>query len=324
MKLNEIKGHERPISILLNSLKTNRLACSYLFVGPSGIGKAGVAKYLSSVLNCEKNNFEACGKCLSCQKIENANHPDVHWIVSDTSGFIKIEQVRGLSREINLKPFEARAKVFIILDVQNLTEEASNCLLKTLEEPPFGSLIILTTSQIKRLSPTLISRCLRIVFSGIHPEILKDILVREYNQGEDISHYLSYFYEGRLGKTLSFINANVMKDKNQIINNFTNLSNAVFLDDSMLGDKQKVREALLILIYWFRDIMLLKLGIDLSYLVNCDRKKDLLMLQGRYSIAEVINALKDIINTNIFLEQNLNLKITLSLLREKLCKEKFM
>lgn len=323
MKSIGIIGQERPLDILLNSLKANRLANSYLFVGPEGVGKAGLAKHFSKILNCQKNNFMACGICSSCGKIENLNHPDVHWIISDDSSYIKIEQIRRVSQEINLKPFEGKFKVFIILDAQNLTEEASNSLLKTLEEPPLNSLIILTTSRIKKIFPTIISRCQKIAFAPLNVNALKNILVNDYNLPLETSHYLSYSCEGRIGKSLKLINTNILQEKNQIIDSFIRVSGGDYFREQLFTDRQKVKEALLTLMYWFRDILLLKMGMDLSYLVNLDRKKDLLMLKEKYSFEEINHALKDIISVNTYLEQNLNLKIVLSLLKEKLCKGYF-
>ncbi len=320
MQPNQIKGHERPISILLNSLKNNRLAGSYIFSGPEGIGKAMVAEYLAQVLNCQKDNFAACGACASCQKIASRNHPDVHWISADDSGLIKIEKIRGAIDEINLRPFEARFKVFIILDAQNLTEEAANCLLKTLEEPPAGSLIFLTTSRIKRLMPTIISRCQRINFSALSPSLLESILCQDYNLTKELSRYLSYSCEGSLGKSLKANNPNTLMEKNQAINDFLNLSGSSFSAEPAFADRQKVREFLNILMHWFRDMLVLKTGDYSASLINLDRKNDLSVQKDRYSFEDIIAGLKDIIKANVLLEQNLNLKITLPLLKEKLCK----
>lgn len=359
----KIRGHERPISILLNSIKSNHLASSYLFVGPEGIGKSLVAKYFAQALNCEKNNFEACGVCASCQKIGSLNHPDVHWItgicsackkfredsdyineysfVSECSGCdrsknftltnmhmvntegrrsIRIVQIRRLIEQINLRLLEGKHKVFIILDADKMEEEAANCLLKTLEEPPNNSLIILITSQIKRLFPTIVSRCQRINFSALSPVALEGILMKDYNFPAEESHYLSFSSEGRLGESLRLNNPNILREKNQVINEFLNLSGRGYFTDQIFEDKDKQKQLLIILMQWFRDIMFLKSGVDAASLINIDRKNDLLKLKERYSFEEVALALKDIAGAYALFEQNLNVKITLSLLREKLCK----
>ncbi len=320
MQKTKIRGHQGPINILLNSIETNRLASSYIFSGPEGIGKAAVAKYLAQILNCQKDNFAACGACSSCQKIESLNHPDVHWVSADDSGLIKIEKIRLLIQEMSLKPFEGRCKVFIILDAQNLTEEAANCLLKTLEEPPIRSLIILTTSKIKKLLPTIISRCQKINFSALNPLMLEEILNQDYNLPRDLSRYLSYSCAGSLGKSLKANNPNTLREKNRVIDDFLNLSLRGYSTEVSFVDRQRVREFLNILMQWFRDMLLLKSGADYSGLINLDRKNDLSLLKEKYSFAEIISGLKDIIRVNLLLEQNLNLKITLSLLKEKLCK----
>jgi DNA polymerase III delta prime subunit len=98
--------------------------------------------------------------CISCRKIENNIYPDVFWVrPPEDSSSTKIEQIRELRHQISLKPYEGRWKVFIINDADLMTEEAANCLLKTLEEPPGSSVVILVTTNIGALLPTIMSRC---------------------------------------------------------------------------------------------------------------------------------------------------------------------
>lgn len=318
--MQEIKGQERTKDILLRTLKSGRLANTLLFVGPEGVGKSLMAKYLAKSVNCLNSDFEACGQCNSCLKIDKLNHPDVHWIEKDESGAIKIEQVRGIEKEIQLRPYEAKKKVFIIIEAQNLTPEASNALLKTLEEPPADSLLILTSAHADQLLPTILSRCQKFFFTAMGPEILKNILIKDYKLNERLSHFLAYFSQGRIGKAITFSQNDILKEKNGFIDNFTkSFTTPGYFDNNFFGDKPRIKEGLEILLDWYRDVLLLKLGSDASRLVNSDRQKELQILKGKYSLTDLLDILSDIMMTLKLLQQNINTKVSFFTLRARLC-----
>ena len=117
-------------SLIKSIWEKNRLASSHLFFGPPRTGKLSLARNIAKTVNCQAGSFPPCLVCSSCVKIENNNHPDVHYIQKQNSSFIKIEQIHQLRREINFSPFEGKYKVFIILNAEDLTPEAANALLK--------------------------------------------------------------------------------------------------------------------------------------------------------------------------------------------------
>ena len=160
--LERIKGQVLAERMLRGVLKTNRIAPAYLFSGPEGTGKVLAALQFAKALNCEKGG---CEECPSCVRIDEGTHPDVKVIsVQPDKSSIGIEQVRGMQKEAYLKPFMSRAKVYIIENAERMTEEASNSLLKILEEPPGQAFFILTTSSPRMLIPTITSRCQAVRF----------------------------------------------------------------------------------------------------------------------------------------------------------------
>ncbi|MBM3251728.1 MAG: DNA polymerase III subunit delta' [Candidatus Omnitrophica bacterium] len=322
MSFKKIIGQEKAINFLLQSIKNNKLASSYLFIGPEGVGKALVAQEFAKLLNCQKDNLDACDSCSSCLKIDNRNHPDIHWLEKNESGVIKIEDIRQLGQEINLKPYEAKKKVFIINEAHAMNAEASNALLKTLEEPPKDSILILTTNSAERMFSTIVSRCQKVFFSSINIEELKLILERDYHLKVSASHYLARFTEGRLGKSLSLKDIDILSEKNRIIDNFVSArhtSDDFF--DLETKDKQAIKYNLDILLNWFRDILLLKCGIEAGDLVNSDRSKELLNLEKQYNTDEILKTMEQILNTYTMLEYNLNPKIFLEFLKVKAWKD---
>ncbi len=161
------------VALLQRSLERGRLAHAYLFTGHSLDELEALARTLAKTLNCQnpvKANgvaVDCCDSCLNCRKVENGNHADVHWVRPESkSRLIVVDQMRELMREIQLKPTEAEYKVAIIVAADRLKEQAANAFLKTLEEPPPKSILILITTEPQRILETILSRCLRLNFSG--------------------------------------------------------------------------------------------------------------------------------------------------------------
>ncbi len=161
--------------LLQRSLERDRLAHAYLFTG-NAIGELeGVARTLAKTLNCQSppkraSNglaLDSCDHCDSCRRIDNANHPDVLWIRPESkSRIIIIDQMRELMQTMNLKPTMAEFKVGVIVCADRLNAAAANAFLKTLEEPPAKSILILLTTEPQRIMETILSRCLRLSFAG--------------------------------------------------------------------------------------------------------------------------------------------------------------
>ena len=163
------------VELLQRSLERGRLAHAYLFTGHQLSDLGALARTLAKTLNCEAPvrrtpggpAVECCDKCASCRKIEGDNHADVHWARPESkSRVITIDQMRGLMHEIHLKPNEAEYKVAVIEAADRLNAQAANAFLKTLEEPPPKSILILLTTEPQRMLETILSRCLRLNFAG--------------------------------------------------------------------------------------------------------------------------------------------------------------
>jgi DNA polymerase-3 subunit delta' len=149
--------------LLLAHLKGERVAHTYLFSGPAGVSKNELALGFAKALLCLKREFFQSCVCASCSKIDRKNHPDVRWFGEDEkSRSLKIELVREILHQASLKPYEGRWKVFILEGAERLTGEASNALLKTLEEPPGHSVFILLAENKAHLLETIQSRSFEI------------------------------------------------------------------------------------------------------------------------------------------------------------------
>jgi len=314
MSFQDIKGQDRPLQILREYIKHSRFNGSYLFRGEEGIGKKLVAKTLAKALNCENETQDSCDSCASCLKIEKGQHPDVHCLDTEASDSIKIEYIRQLQKDINLKPYLGRKKVFIIDDAHNLTAEAANALLKILEEPPEDSLIILISAKPALLFKTIISRCKMLRFHPLQRAKLEEILGRDFHLANNTAHYLAYFCEGRLGCALKLKDTDILKEKNRIIDGFT-LAGRTGLENLPVENRNNVRGYLNILATWFRDIYFVKIGIPTAELINLDRKDDLFKVMSRYTLFDLEQILNSLSDSLLYLEQNINTKLLLSNLR---------
>ncbi len=161
--------------LLQRSLERNRLAHGYLFSGSSLPELEAAARTLAKTLNCQAPPLrsasgmalDCCDQCDSCRRIDQLNHPDVLWVRPESkSRVITIEQMREVMQTLNLKPTSAEFKVAIVSAADRLNPFAANAFLKTLEEPPSKSIVVLLTTEPQRIMETILSRCLRLTFAG--------------------------------------------------------------------------------------------------------------------------------------------------------------
>jgi len=328
MSFKDIKGQNRALGKLQEDIKHAHLASAYLFSGPESVGKKIAAKEFAKALNCQSNISDSCGECPACKKIDKAHHPDVFMIDASTfidsekstaseSNAVKIGHIRQLQRDISLRPYEGGYKVFIIDDAYNLTAEASNALLKVLEEPPASSIIILISAKPNLLFKTIISRCRTIKFIPLNRAELENILKSGYSLDSSMAHFLAYFCEGRIGDALNLKDTDILIQKNRVINDFS-LARNFRVDDLAVKEKDVIRDYLGILASWFRDIYMVKTGYPYSELINADRKDDLIKVMPKFSFLDLDEIFRVISSSALRLEQNVNVKLMLSNLRMEL------
>lgn len=181
MAFKDFKEHAVCVQLLQRSLERGRLGHAYLFSGQDLGELEGIALTLAKTLNCQepvrKNGVtvDCCDKCVNCQKIEHGNHADVFWVRPESKlRVIKMNQVvrrddsppRVLLEFVNLKPTESEYKIGIVVAADRMNEQAANAFLKTLEEPPAKSILVLLTTEPQRILETIFSRCLRLNFGG--------------------------------------------------------------------------------------------------------------------------------------------------------------
>ncbi len=318
MGFDLILGNPRVKKILRLALERNRVPSSLLFSGPPGVGKRSLARILAQAINCEREKGDACGVCPTCVAISGGRLPDV-WEIEPEGQVIKIEQIRALKQAAYLRPMVARKRVFIIDDADKMNEEAANSLLKTLEEPPLFSHIILLTSNHHLLPPTVLSRCQVLQFIPVGKGEIKRALV-EKGCPEEKAKILSLIVGGNLGKALEVDWERVQAEREEaweiFLSFFGHGKLSRFLDSFAFAKRALVREdleqRLEIFSSFCRDLMLLQVKGEPALLLNPDFADRINALEKECSLDKSWRFLEKVNQAIAGLAKNLNLSLLVS------------
>ncbi len=260
----DIKGQDKAKQILGTAFKKDKTCHAYLFKGATGVGKKMTAHALAALLNCHNpQGTTSCKICSSCKKFNSNNHPDFHLIKPDGAG-IKISQIRELQKKLAFPPFEAKTRVILLPDIHDTMRrpEVANALLKTLEEPPENTILILTGDEAGIILPTILSRCQVVPFTPLpleevaallddldHQQAMTLAAIAEGSPGRARHHQQTEFLE--LRKTIIETLTDTEKNNPDLVNNvYTMAQQASDLKDEAL-------ELLDLLTSWLRDLIIL-------------------------------------------------------------------
>jgi DNA polymerase-3 subunit delta' len=202
-----VLGHEAIAEGFGRLRRRGRLGHAYLFAGSAGIGKRLFAEELAKALLCERRDgerFEACDQCPACKQIEAGSHPDLMIVQRPPDVHeLPIESIRALCKTFALKSARGRGKVAIVDNADDLNEAAANCFLKTLEEPPPGSVLILIASTSDLQLPTIVSRCQIVHFHALPTEVIEKLLqVKGLDDAAAIKRLVQHS-DGSVGRALA-------------------------------------------------------------------------------------------------------------------------
>jgi DNA polymerase-3 subunit delta' len=323
-----IVGHQKIVDFLLKSISVEKYAHAYLFTGPEGIGKKTVAKLFVQSILCKKSgkkieNSIPCGKCSSCELFIKNIYPDVFVVEKAVDKKnISIEQIRDLQHFLNLKSFMSSEKIALILQAESLSEEASNSLLKTLEEPYGNTIIILVSSKIDFLLPTIISRC-QVIRFGLTPEkiIYKFLIKRGLNKVT--AKNLAALSQGHIGKAIKLSKlSDQLEYYDDKVEQFVGIMRGNLIDgfriiNILIPPRAKLQDFLEelkdILIIWksvIRDLVLLKINLN-HLIVNKIKLEKLRNLSNQFTLLKLSDYLTEISNVQFLLELNVNPKLVL-------------
>jgi DNA polymerase-3 subunit delta' len=202
-----VRGHEAQVEGFRRAVRRGRLAHAYLFTGPAGVGKRLFAVELAKALLCEGNTgdeLEACDRCPACAQVEASTHPDFYPAARPADALeFPIELMRELCQGFALKSARGRGKVVVIDGADDLNRESANCFLKTLEEPPPRSVLILIGSSPDRQLPTIVSRCQVIRFAPLPQKAVRELLQAQGVDDAALRERLARLSGGSVGRALA-------------------------------------------------------------------------------------------------------------------------
>ncbi len=205
----KIIGHGWAVDVLQSAMKHDRVGHAYLITGPAQIGKGTLARTFAQALNCtaELPDQRPCGRCRPCKLIAANRHPDIKVVSGEASGrgnvTLKIDQIRELQAELNLTAAEARVKAAIIEGFETANQSAANAFLKTLEEPPGNTVLILTATTAETLLPTITSRCRTVGLRPLPTKLVQAALVDRWDVEPGLARTLAHLADGRIGRALT-------------------------------------------------------------------------------------------------------------------------
>jgi len=293
MNFSHIWGHDRPLSILKRVIANKTLAHAYLFSGDAGIGKRMTAFALAAAMNCREPGPDGgCGVCPSCRKVAALSHPDVHVMAADGEE-IKIDQIRQIQASLSLKAFEGIKKVLIMDGAEAMNVPAANAFLKTLEEPPGDTLIILVCSMPQSLLPTIRSRCQEIRFLPLPRHTLAQALITKRGLGESDALFLAALAQGSLGRGLEMDVETERAKREDIMSLWTGLGQkspgeVLAQAEALSKDRDRLDHLLAIGVEWLRDVMVFQKADDEELLVNPESRELLRQWSDRVPLQRML------------------------------------
>jgi len=332
MNFPSIIGHDRPVSILKRAIQNDAVAHAYLFSGEQGIGKRLTALAFAAALNCQAAGpAGGCGVCSSCRMSAAGTHPDVRIVMPEShdeqllatlnskeaakaSDEIKIDQIRRAQDSISLRPSEGQKKVLIVDSAESMNDAAQNAFLKTLEEPPGDSLIILISAMPQSLLPTIRSRCQELKFQPLPRPVLADVLKEKRGLDAGDAWFAAALSRGSLGRALDMDVQKERTDREQFMALWDGLSGMrndeiLALADGVAKDRDGFDRILDIGIEWLRDRLIYQETGDERLLVFTGGIDRIRSEQSMFSLPKALQEVDLFIRSRNLLERRVSAQL---------------
>lgn len=340
--MRDVIGQPQALRILQRLMQQDRLPHALLFFGPEGAGAEAMAVAFARALHCEKGGVLPCDVCGNCRKTSALNHPDFAMlfpfsartkdeairaallqVIADPYGYalpddnttLSVDQVRGLQRQFTYGTLQGRWRTIVILHADHMRPEAANALLKTLEEPPPRSLMILTASHPEALLPTIISRCQFLKFPALSPQVVCEALENKKALDKGAAELIGRMCGGSFRRALEMVGGNVGDVLDRAFRflealTWGNDGRTYAALEQLSGERQDVMAMLKGTEIWLRDALLF-LGEKNEHIANVQRLQDVERLASAFDVVALANIAKKIESLREMNIRNVNLHLGL-------------
>ena len=316
----DVVGHESIIGHFRSSIEQGKVAHAYLIHGEKGTGKKMLAGLFAKTLECEAGGTDPCGTCRSCVQCDSGNQPDIIWVTHEKPTVISVDDIREqVNKDIIVRPYSSRYKVYIIPEAELMNPQAQNALLKTIEEPPEYAVFMLLTNNIDKMQPTIISRCITLNLKPVG-----ELDMMEYLSGMGVpaakAKVCVGFAFGNLGKAVRLATSEeyneIKQDCVQILKNINHMEVYELIDAVKKMSKYKldIYDYIDLMMMWYRDILMLKVSGSPDKLLFKEEYSTLKQQANYISYEGIENVLEALDKVKVRLEANVNFDIAMELL----------
>ena len=320
-KFTDIIGQEQLKEHLQNAIAMNKVSHAYLINGERSSGKEFAAKVFAAALQCEKGGTGPCGECHSCIQEKSGNQPDIIFVSHDKPNTIGVEDIRTqINNDIGIKPYSSPRKIYIMNEGAKMTVQAQNALLKTLEEPPEYAVILILTTNVDALLPTILSRCVVLNMKPVPDHKVKKYLMEELQIPDYKANICVAFARGNIGKAKMLASSEEFeKVKEEAVTlvkyiNDMDISEVVKAIKKISEYQFDVTDYLDILSVWYRDVLLFKATKDANSLIFKNEIQYIRKVADRSTYEGIETIVKALQQAKRRLEANVNFDLTMELL----------
>lgn len=261
---SEIVGHEQIKEHLQMAIRDGKPFHAYIFQGDTGVGKETMARTFAAGLQCRAEGEKPCRDCVSCRQAESGNQPDIIWVTREKPS-LGVEEIREqLCNTMDVKPFSSPYKIYVVPEAEKMTEAAQNALLKTIEEPPEYGVVLLLTSNINELLPTIRSRCLIMEFRPLSTATVESFLTTQCQVPDYLAKASAAFAQGNLGKAMRYAGSeDFIERKNRILSLLRrvkemDITEMLAVIKDLGARKEEMRDYIDLMALWYRDVLVFK------------------------------------------------------------------
>lgn len=317
----DIIGQEQIKEHLINALQTGKVSHAYIVNGEKSSGKEFIARVFAMALQCERGETEPCQECHSCKQALSDNHPDIIRVTHEKPNTISVDDIRAqVNNDVGIKPYSGPRKIYLINEAEKMTVQAQNAILKTLEEPPSYAVILLLTTNVNALLPTILSRCVVLNMKPVPDEQVKRYLMEQLQIPDYKAEVCVAFARGNIGKARALASSeefeNVKAEALSLLKYIGQMElNEMIAAIRKINEyKLEVSDYLDICAIWYRDVLLFKATNDVNHLVFREEIQALRETARQCSYEGIETIIKALDTAKKRLEANVNFELTMELL----------